>query len=309
MKSARPKRYILATAALWLAGGLFGGAAFAQGHNYVIPESPAGTQNNSLGGRQIVASRDVGLDQKLGEKIPLDIPFVDETGKTVHLRDYFHKNQAVVFNLIFYRCPGVCVLNLKGMVAAFRKMRVKPGQDFQVVTVSINPKEGPAQAADRKEATMQALEQPGAEKGWHFLTGKHEDIQRLAQALGYRYAYDLEKEQFAHPAGLTLVMPDGTISRYFYGSNYKPRDLQLGLVETSENKIGTLVDAVLLKCLHYDALTGKYSYAVVNLLKFAAGLTILALAVFWWIMVRWERNRKRLLDAEFPPQGGQPTVV
>lgn len=266
-------------------------------------------------GRAINASRDVGLDQKLNDHLPLDIPFRDENGKLVKIGDYF-QGKPVILNLIFYRCPGICTLELDGMVKAFQKLRFEVGKEYEVVTVTINPKEGKNLAADKKEAYMGLLKRPGAEKGWHFLVGaeetlvdlpenaqrnkeilarNQENIQRLAKAVGYRYAFNLDKEEFAHPAGLTLFTPQGKISKYFFGSQFSPRDLRLALIEAADERIGTPIDQVLLRCLHFDTSTGKYSFAVVKLIQFGGALTLLTLGSFIFLMLRWERQRARLM--------------
>ena len=254
---------------------------------------PAGAQK-----KVVDPVKDVGLDQKLNAQVPLDIPFKDEQGKDVRLGDFLGKKRPVILNLIFYKCAGVCTLELDGMVKVFKKLRFDLGEELDVVTVSINPKEAPGLAADKKASYLRLLKKPGSEKGWHFLTGKQEEIQRLAQSIGYRYAFDLEKEQFAHPAGLIILTPEGKISKYFFGSDYSPRDLRLALIEASEEKIGTPIDAFLLRCMHFDTMTGKYSFAVVKLIQLGGLVTILTLGSFWLYMIRWEKRRKVELARE-----------
>jgi protein SCO1/2 len=255
--------------------------------------------------RQVIPSRDVGLDQKLDAQVPLDLPFKDETGATVHLSDYVN-SKPVILNLIFYKCPGVCTTQLDGMVEVFNKMQFTAGQEFNVVTVSINPMEGPSLAADKKESYLALYKRPEAVKGWHFLTGTQESIQALAHSIGYRYVYDLKKQQFAHPAGLVILTPKGKISKYFYNAVYVPRDLRLALIEASESRIGTPIDGVLLMCLHFDNATGKYTLVVLNVLKIAAALTLLMVGGLILALNRWERRRK--LEAEaagvLPPATG-----
>ena len=240
--------------------------------------------------RQVIPTRDVGLDQKLNSQVPLDLPFRDEAGKEVRLSDYVN-TKPVLLNLIFYKCPGVCTTELDGMVDAFNHMSFHAGQEFNVVTVSINPLEGPSLAADKKESYLALYKQPTAAAGWHFLTGPQTSIQALAKSIGYRYAYDLKKEQFAHPAGLIVLTPAGKVSKYFFNAVYNPRDLRLALVEASEAHIGTPIDGVLLLCLHFDSVTGKYTLAVENLMKIAAVLTVALLGGFIFTMNRWERKR------------------
>jgi len=235
----------------------------------------------------------VGLDQHLDVPIPQDAAFHDETGKAVRLGDYFGK-RPVLINLIFYKCAAMCTLELDGMVASFRLMDFTPGREFEVVTISINPSETPALAAAKKQTYLQAYGKPEAARGWHFLTGSIDSIQKVADAIGYRYSFDATRESFMHPAGITLCTPEGRTSQYFYGVNYSPRDLRLALVAASSGQIGTVKDAFLLLCSHYDPATGRYTLLVNRILQITAALTVLAFGVFMITMWRWERRRARL---------------
>ena len=233
--------------------------------------------------------RKVSLDQKLDAVVPRNLSFVDETGKQVRLSDYIGK-KPVVLNMIFYKCPGVCMQELEGMTRLFRdpQMTLSPGSDFEVITVSINPKETPAMAMEKKKEFLSLLGKDGVEKGWHFLTGSQENIQALASAVGFRYDYDLVSEQFAHPAGIILLTSTGLVSKYFYKADYPARDVRFALVEASKNKIGSLSDKFFLNCIYqYDPTTGRYGVAIIKTLRFGGVLTFIILfASIGWMSFR-----------------------
>jgi len=234
---------------------------------------------------------EVGIDQKLDAQIPLDLTFRDESGKTVRLGDYFGK-KPVVLNLIFYKCPGSCLMELYGMVQVFQNLKETAGKEFEVVTVSINPKETPEFAAAKKEIFLKTYNRPAARKGWHFLTGEQENIQALAKTVGFRYTFNLENEQFAHAAGLMVATPQGKISHYLYGTDYVPRDLRFSLIEASSGKIGPLTEKVLLvTCFQYDPMTGKYGFAIRKALQTSGIATVLIVAFSVLMMLRGERRR------------------
>ena len=253
----------------------------------------------------------VGLDQKLNAQVPLDTVFRDETGKNVPLRAYFGK-RPVVLVMPFYKCPGICTLELEGMVKAFRDrdMNFKLGQDFDAVTVSINPKETPDLAAAKKKEYIELYTHPKAtdpkvEASWHFLTGDVDSIHKLAQAVGFRYFYDPVKDQYAHPAGLIVLTPEGKVSRYLYGAEYRPFDLRLSLVEASANKIGSPVEQLLLLCYHYDPVRGKYGLVIMNVIKLAGFTTVALLGGSILLLVRWEKRHANkppsATDRPLPP--------
>ncbi len=237
----------------------------------------------------------VAFEQKLNEPIPLDLVFRDETGQSVQLGDYFGE-KPVILTLNYYKCPMLCPLVLDELATSLAQIPLTMGDQFNVVTVSIDPRETPQLAAAAKKKYIRRYGRPGAEAGWHFLTGEEASIKRLAQAVGFHYAYDAKSDQYAHPAGIMILTPQGKISRYFYGIEYAPMDLRLGLVEASANKIGSLVDQVLLRCYHYDPVTGKYTLAVMNVLRLAGVTTVLILSSFVLVMFRRERRKK--LSAE-----------
>lgn len=236
------------------------------------------------------ALRNIGLDQKLNAQVPLNLVFRDEAGREAPLTSYFG-SRPVVLALVYYQCPMLCTQVLNGMVMSLRTMTLESGQDFEVVAVSIDPTETPVLAALKKAEYVKRYARGSA--GWHFLTGAEPQIKQLAAAVGFRYAYDPKTKQYAHASAIMVVTPSGRLSRYFYGIEYAPRDLRLGLVEASENKIGTPVDTVLLYCYHYDPNTGKYSAIVMNIVRLAALLTLLIfipLLIWLW---RTDPNRRR----------------
>ena len=235
----------------------------------------------------------VGIDQHLDGELPLDAVFRDEAGREVRLGEVF-KNQPVVLALVYYRCPQLCTQVLNGFLKSSQAVPLEIGRDYQVVTVSFDPDEGPELAAEKKRQYIRAYRRDGAEQGWHFLTGDRTAIDRLTRAVGFRYRYDPASRQFAHASGIVIVTPDGRLARYFYGIDFSPHDLRLGLVESSTGRIGSPVEKVLLLCYHYDPLTGKYGLAIAGILRAAGGLTALGLGVFLVAMYRRERRRPKL---------------
>lgn len=220
--------------------------------------------------------KQVGIDQKLDQNVPLNLTFNDENGRSVELGRYFGM-QPVVLVLVYYECPMICNLVLQGVVKAFRVLQFEPGKEFQVVVASIDPKEKPELAAQKKENMLKEYKRPESEHGWHFLTGSEESIKALADSVGFRYVYDAETKQYAHAAGLTVLTPQGKISRYFYGTEFSAKDLRFALIEASQNKIGTLVDQFLLLCYHYDPSLGRYGFAIQNALRVGGALTLLVM--------------------------------
>jgi len=215
----------------------------------------------------------VGIDQRLNEQVPLDLVFKDEQGRDVHLSQFF-KGKPVVLLLVYYACPMLCNQVLNGTMGSLRQVAFNIGEQFEVVTVSFDPRETPDLAAAKKSTYVQAYNRPGAEAGWHFLTGDQANIKRLTEAVGFRYVWDEQTKQFAHASGIMILTPEGKLARYFYGIEYPPKDLRLGLVEASQNKIGTPVDALMLYCYHYDPATGKYGAVVMNIVRLAGGVTL-----------------------------------
>jgi len=231
----------------------------------------------------------VGIDQNLNAQVPLDLTFKDDTGQTVQLGQYF-RQKPVVLALVYYECPGLCDLILNGLSHVMQQVSLNIGSDYQVVTVSFNPKETWQLATAKKANYIEKYNRPGAKEAWHFLTGQEDSIKRLADTVGFHYNYDPVSKQFAHASAIMILTPEGKIARYFYGIEYKPRDFRLGLVEASANKIGTPADQVLLFCYHYDPTTGKYGVMVTQVTRVLGTATVLLLGGFVFIMLRKERR-------------------
>jgi len=240
------------------------------------------------------ALKEIGIDQKLNGQLPLDLVFRNEQGEQVKLGDYFGK-KPVVISLVYYECPMLCNQVLNGMISSVKVMAFAPGQEFDVVTVSFDSRETPAQAAKKKKTYVGYLpeaKRAGANAGWHFLTGDDANIHALTDAIGFRFRFDEATNQFAHASAIYVATPQGRLARYFYGIEYAPRDLRLWLIEASENKIGSPMDQILLYCYHYDPTTGKYGAAVINLIRLGGVLTLLAVAGLFLFMRR--RNAQRM---------------
>jgi protein SCO1/2 len=227
----------------------------------------------------------IAIDQRIGHQVPPDIPFVDEKGQPVKIGDFFGK-RPVVLALVYYECPMLCTQVLNGLVSALGVLNFDAGREFDVVAVSFNPKEGPGLASQKKANYVERYGRPGAAGGWHFLTGSQESIARLTDAVGFQYAYDPKIGQYAHGAAIEVLTPKGTIAKYFYGIEYSPRDLRLGLIEASDERIGSVVDDVLLFCYHYDPSTGTYGASVLALVRAGAIATVLAFAAFLTVSLR-----------------------
>jgi protein SCO1 len=229
--------------------------------------------------------QNVGIEQHLNAQIPQDLVFRDETGKTVKLGDYFGR-KPLILNLVYYNCTMLCGEALAGLASAMRMVKFDLGDEFDVITVSFDARETPEMAAAKKIEYVKRYGRAGAASGWHFLTGQPDSINALTKAVGFQYQYDEKTNQYAHATAIMVLTPQGRISRYFYGVDFPPKDLRMGLVEASQNKIGNAVDAVLLYCYHYDPETGKYGAMVGNILRLAAGATILLIGGLLLILWR-----------------------
>jgi len=238
--------------------------------------------------------REVGFDQRLGEAVPLDIVLRDETGREVRLGDYFGR-RPVVLSLVYYECPMLCTLTLNGLASAMAPLSFDVGREFEVVTVSFEPRETPELAAAKKQSYLKRYKRPGAERGWHFLTGEPEELARLTRAVGFRYAWDERARQYAHPAGILVLTPEGRIARYLYGVEYAPKDLRFALVEASAGRIGSLVDTVALACYQYDPMTGRYGAAIMRIVRVGGVMTLLGLGSLLFVMLRRERRSRAAL--------------
>ncbi|MCA1564622.1 MAG: SCO family protein [Acidobacteria bacterium] len=248
-----------------------------------------------------LALKDIGIEQRLSEQVPLDLNFRDESGRAVRLGDYFGKRPVVV-SLVYYNCPKLCNLVLNGLVGGLKTLPFTVGKEFDVVTVSFDPRESAADATAKKQLVEHDYGRAGDaasfNAGWHFLTGDKASIDALANAVGFKYAFDTASNQYAHASGVMIATPEGKLSHYFYGIEYAPRDLKLGLVEASAGKIGSAVDKLTLYCFHYDPTTGKYGPAIMNIMRLTGVVTVAGLVVL--IMVLQRRRRRD------EPEQGRP---
>lgn len=238
----------------------------------------------------------VGIEQRLNEQLPLDLVFRDEQGRSVTLDQYFHK-KPVVLALVYYTCPLLCNQILGGLtrsIIGISSMNV--GREFEIITVSFDPRETPKDASEEKQTYLNWYKRGGASEGWHFLTGDQETISRITQAVGFNYTWDEKTNQFAHASGIMVLTPEGKLSRYFYGIEYASRDLQLGLVEASDNKIGSIVDQLLLYCFHYDPATGKYGFVIMNLVRLGGVITLVGIVAIVFVMKRRRRRESASQD-------------
>ena len=233
----------------------------------------------------------VGIDQKLNAPLPLDTVFRDESGASVRLGAYFGK-RPVLIAPVYYTCPMLCSQILSGVVSGLRPLSLVPGRDFEIVAFSINPEETPEDAAGKRDLYVRKYSRAAKPAGWHFLVGSQASIDAMTHAIGFHYRRDPKTGMFIHASGVMIATPEGKLARYFYGVEYQPKDLKLGLVEASHNRIGSRVDQVLLFCYHYDPATGKYSLFVLNALKLAALFTVIAGSAMLFRL--WRRDLKQL---------------
>ena len=234
----------------------------------------------------------VGIEQRLEQPLPLDLRFRDEAGRSVTLGQYFGK-RPVILALVYYDCPMLCNQVLYGLTSALKVLQFDAGKEFDVVAVSFDARDTPAKAAAKKQIMLERYGRAGAEAGWHFLTGEQASIDALTQAVGFRYAWDPQSNQFAHGAAIVIVTPEGRIAQYYYGIEFPPKDLRLGLVEASKNRIGNLTDQILLYCYHYDPATGRYGNVVIGSMRALAVATLLGLFGFIVLMLRRDVARAR----------------
>jgi len=236
----------------------------------------------------------VTIEQNLNGQTPLDLDFVNEKGEKVKLQELF-SDKPVVLSLVYYQCPMLCNMMLNGMLESFNELKFTTGDEFDAITVSFDHRETAEMAAQKKASYIEQYGRQGADKGWHFLTGDEESIKKLAEAVGFAFTFIPETGQFAHASAIILLTPQGRISRYFYGVEYDPTDLRLGLVEASQNKIGSPVDQLLLYCFHYDPTTGKYGMVIMNVIRVFGTATVALLISFIIIMLRREKRNKSQL--------------
>jgi protein SCO1/2 len=261
----------------------------------VSPSAQRALPGSSAPGQPAMAPlpilEDVRIDQKLDSAVPLDLAFVDEQGKDVTLAQYFNGTRPVVLALVYYECPMLCTQVLNGLFSSIEPLKLDAGRDFDIVVVSFDPGETPAMAMAKKTSYLKHYHRPTAEAGIHFLTGRQPAIDKLADAVGFRYAYDEKIDQYAHPAAVTVLTPKGHVSKYLYGVEFAPMDFRFAMVSAGEGQIGTLIDQALLYCFHYDPATGKYSVAIMTFVRLAGALTLFGILAFVLVHLRRERRQ------------------
>lgn len=268
------------------------GGALADVPAFNAPHTlPAQDLLNMRGGDRPTPLTHVTIEQRLNSQLPLDAPFRDETGATVPLGKYFGK-RPVVLALVYYQCPMLCTQILNGLVRAAKILTLKPGEDYDVVAISFDARETAKDAAVKKAVYLKDYGHPETANAWHFLTGDLTSIQRVTEAVGFRYVWDPHSAQFAHASAIYVLTPEGRLSKYFYGIEYSPKDMRLGLIEASHNKIGNPVDQILLFCYHFDPKSAKYTVFALGLLRVAGAVTVLTLGGFVFIMLRRESREK-----------------
>jgi len=227
----------------------------------------------------------VGIQQNLNEQIPADLTFADDSGRAVKLGDYYGK-KPLILNLVYFTCPMLCGEELNGLESALRILKFDVGKEFEVITVSFDPKDTPDAAAKKKAEILKRYKRTGAEQGWHFLVGNQDSIDKIAKAAGFEFEYDAKSNQFAHTTAIMVLTPQGRIAQYYYGIDYPPKDLRLALVDASQEKIGNVVDELLLYCYHYDPEKGKYSATIMRILRLAGVATLLCLGTLFIVLFR-----------------------
>jgi protein SCO1/2 len=235
-------------------------------------------------------TRGVAIEQNLNSLVPLDLIFHDETGQTVPLRTYFGE-KPVIFSLVYFKCPSLCPMSLRETVTSLRRMPLQVGLDYNVVVVSFDPSDTPASALEKKNEYAKMFSRAGFNSGWHFLTGSQESISRLATAIGFGYHWDEATKQYIHASGIMVATPEGRMSRYFFGIDYAPADLRLALADAAKHKISRPVDFILQFCFHYDPTQGKYTLAIINILKVAGIFTVLGIAALVYYIMRKEKQQ------------------
>jgi protein SCO1/2 len=263
--------------------------AFAQYAQPPVGPMPTGKSDEVL--------KQVGIEQRLNNQIPLDLTFRDESGREVKLGEYFRGDKPVLLTLVYYECPMLCNQVLNGVVGTLEAVTFTPGKEFEVVTVSFDPREGPELASKKKDTYLKRYRREGAGEGWHFLTGDKDSIDRLANSVGFKYVWDEQSKQFAHASAIMVATPQGRLSHYFYGIEYSPKDLRLALVEASEGKIGSPVDTLILYCYHYDPATGRFA-PVMAVLRVAGVLTVFGLAALIYYLTRRTRRKEEGWEEE-----------
>lgn len=248
---------------------------------------PSQTASNGLPD----ALQKIGIEQKLGDQLPLDTELKDENGKAVKLGDFFTGSKPVIVAFVYYECPMLCNEVLNGLTGSLKGLSFEAGKEFDVVAVSFDARENekPDLAKNKKAAYMERYGRPGTEKGWHFLTGSQESIDKLTKAAGFSYEWDEKSNQFAHAGGIMIATPEGKLARYFYGIDYAPKDLKFSLMESADNKVGSVAEKLFLYCYHYDPSTGKYGLAILRVMRLGGIATLLILGIS--LVIFWRRDK------------------
>jgi protein SCO1 len=293
-----------AVATVWCAAFAFGAAAPAAGQMTGAPTAGYKQEPGMTAAAMPGPLREIGFDQRINEQMALDTTFVDEAGRRVPLAGYFGRHP-VVLVFAYYDCPMLCTQVLNGLGSALAILSLEPGKDFEIVTISFDPRDTPAAATAKKARYVERYNRPGAAAAWHFLTGDQASIDRVTRAAGFRYVWDADTKQFAHPTGVIVLTPDGRLARYLFGIEYGPRDLRYALVEASDGRVGSAVDSLLLYCYHYDPVTGRYGLVIMRAVRIAGVATVLALGTFIVVMVRRENRQAPLPDTRHPARGAR----
>jgi protein SCO1/2 len=285
----QPSDWALLLSALLVTTGWAGSTAIAIGPPPKLPVSRAPDDGDKLQPEQ----EGVTIEQNLGDMLPLDLTFTDSAGQVVALGDYFKAGKPVVLQLGYYRCPMLCDLVMRGMVDASKKLSWLPGEEYEIITLSIDPAESSDLARQTKGTMIELMGRPEAAEGWHFLVGDQENITQLSQTVGISFKWIPKWQQWSHPAAIVVISPEGEISRYLFGTNYVPQTLRLSMVEAAEGKVGSFLDHALVYCLRFDPSTGQYTYAVMNIMRAGGTLTIIVIvAIIITLLVRESRRRK-----------------
>ena len=276
---------------------IFGANAFGQGgsQHYNSPlYAPRTYDPSEAEGNGLPRTLEkVGIEQRLGEQLPLDAEFKDESGNVVKLGNYFGKEKPVILALVYYECPMLCNEVLNGLTGSLRGISFDAGKEFDVVAISFDARENNKAdlAKNKKEAYLKRYERANTANGWHFLTGAQSEIDKLTQSVGFNYAWDEKSNQFAHAGGVIVITPEGKIAKYFYGIDYAPKDLKFGIMESAENKVGNPAEQLLLYCYHYDPSTGKYGLVIMNVIRLGGIVTLLGLGGMFFIFWRYKKVR------------------
>jgi protein SCO1/2 len=268
------------------------GSAFAMQLSGDIPKA-----NNVASNTKIDLLNQVGIEPQMGKPIPLDLRFKDESGKSVMLRDYFNNGRPVLIAPVYFSCTMLCNQALNGMMSSLNVLKFSAGSEFDVLAVSFDPRETPDLAMEKRQMYMDRYKRAGAEKGIHFLIGDDANIKPLMKSIGFKYAWDERSSQYAHASALILVTPEGKVAQYYYGIEYSPKDMRLGIIEASQEKIGNLMDQVILYCFHYDPSTGKYGATTMSAMRISGVITVMMICGFIFISLRRERHSGPLTPA------------